>query len=188
MITLMVMTFLSNLISGYIFVYLLKYVGSQLSTINAVELTAYVLLMNRLGRFLAISFEFKKTSFFMRNDHIFFSFCLFISIAILSFSTINLTGLSAFFLGLGMSGITIAQRWRISELKNEKINVRYVIVSTIAWGVGILIPTWLSGYQNLFQNIIFILSILLVLYWSEFFGHGLSDVCHAAFFCARKFS
>ncbi len=25
-------------------------------------------------------------------------------------------------------------------------------------------------------------------YWSELFGHELSDVSHAAFFCARKFS
>ena len=26
------------------------------------------------------------------------------------------------------------------------------------------------------------------MYWSELFGHELSDVSHAAFFCARKFS
>jgi hypothetical protein len=30
--------------------------------------------------------------------------------------------------------------------------------------------------------------IYSMVYWSEFFGHGLSDICHAAFFCARKFS
>ncbi|MFZ4402971.1 MAG: hypothetical protein ACOYOK_02615 [Pseudobdellovibrionaceae bacterium] len=140
---------LTNLICGFQFVVILNFFSTKQSMNDILASSALALLFNRLGRSIAIIGSLTNSDSFKKNDHIIFSFVLFISfICQIIYNDLSIY-LSAFFLGVGMSGVTISQRWRITDFDMPYVNLHYSIYSIVGWGIGVILPSILIYFKIL---------------------------------------
>lgn len=151
---LLTLSFFTNLISGFQFLVILNYFGSKINTLDTLKLTALALLLNRVGRLIAVTTSAIESNIFKKLDHFVYVFA-FIFSALLSFTQNDmLVEFSALFLGIAMSGTTIAQRWRLTEVSNTRINLYFSILTTTGWGIGILLPSIFIYYKLDYLNLI----------------------------------
>lgn len=140
----------SNLVSGFQFVAILNYFSTKSSITDVLKYSALALLFNRIGRLIAVTGSLTNSETFKKNDHLIFALALFLSFIFQFISTDLSLYFSAFFLGVGMSGTTIAQRWRITDIAKAGTNLYYSINSIAGWGLGVILPSILI-YFNLLR-------------------------------------
>lgn len=173
---LLITTFFTNWISGFQFLIILNYFSAKDSTIEALKYSALALLFNRIGRLVAVTTSLWNADIFKKYDHLIYSFVFVISIILQHFNYDFNFILSSFLLGIGMSGTTIAQRWRITDVVDTRANLYYSILSISGWGIGIVLPSIFIYYK--FQLINIPLQILLmfpIIYYSIFVANYLDE-------------
>lgn len=164
---LLITSFITNWISGFQFLIILNYFSAKESTTEALKYSVLALLLNRIGRLVAVITSLWNVEIFKKYDHLIYSIPFVISIILQHFNYDFNFILSSFLLGIGMSGTTISQRWRITDVVDTRANLYYSILSISGWGIGIILPSIISYYK--FQYINMPLQILLmfsIIYYS----------------------
>ncbi len=153
---------LTNTVSGIQFLIILNSFSSKTSSIESLKFASLALFLNRVGRFVAVSLNFNNNSVLNKFDHLIYTMALNISFILLLMNNDMSILISSLLLGIGMSGTTIAQKWRVTEFSSSKINFDFTVSGIAGWGIGIIIPSVL-GYFNLFMVTHSIQAICLII-------------------------
>lgn len=164
-------SFFTNAVSGIQFLVILNYFSFKDASIESLKFATLTLFLNRVGRFVAVTLNFNNSSVLNKFDHLIYTVCMLLSFGLLFISNDLSILIASLLLGIGMSGTTIAQKWRVTEFSSSKMNFDFTVSGIAGWGIGIIIPsvlTYFNSYQvtQLVQAVSLIAVILLSIEFS----------------------